>query len=81
MMDRLTQKERTLPVPYASIRQVYSEPIQGQEAYHILALQLGPTEKSNYYLYYVPNQYVEAIKGIMFNHSFGDVILGRFPQF
>jgi hypothetical protein len=62
--------ERTLPITYDSIQKVNSEPIQGQEQYHIVALQLGPTEKSNYYLYFVPCQYVEAIK---------DIILGRFP--
>ncbi|KAJ1562677.1 Ubiquitin domain-containing protein ubfd1 [Nowakowskiella sp. JEL0078] len=61
--------ERTQKLRYDTIRGITSEPILGREEYHILTLQLGPTEKSNYYLYYVPAQYIESIK---------DTILGRF---
>ncbi|XP_070580422.1 ubiquitin domain-containing protein UBFD1-like [Ptychodera flava] len=39
-------KERTEKVPMASIKNVISEPIDGHEEYHMLALQLGPTEAS-----------------------------------
>ena len=46
-----------------SIKNVKSEPIEGHEEYHILALQLGPTDKSNYYIYWVPCQYVDSVKG------------------
>jgi hypothetical protein len=64
--------ERTLPVPYNSISSVSSQPLRDKKEYHILCLQLGPTQKSNYFLYYVPAQYIEAVK---------DVIMGRFPFF
>merc|ERR1719315_515447 len=40
----LGTKERTEKLPMNSIKAVTSEPIEGQEEYHILALQLGPTE-------------------------------------
>lgn len=65
-------KERTDKVPLGSIRKVISEPIKGQEEYHIMALQLGPTENSRYWLYWVPAQFIEAIK---------DVILGKWQYF
>ncbi|KAJ3275309.1 Ubiquitin domain-containing protein ubfd1 [Borealophlyctis nickersoniae] len=63
--------ERTQKIPYGSITSIKSEPIKGNENYHIMALQLGPTEKSNYYLYFVPCQYVESVK---------DAILGTFQS-
>jgi hypothetical protein len=65
-------KERTEKVPLGSIRNVISEPIKGHEEYHIMALQLGTTENSRYWLYWVPSQYVEAIK---------DTILGKWQYF
>ena len=43
-------KERTEKVPLSSIKNVVSEPIDGHDDYHILALQLGPTEASRYYV-------------------------------
>lgn len=55
-------KERTDKVPMSSIKAVVSEPIAGHEGYHMLALQLGPTEASRYWIYWVPAQYVDAIK-------------------
>lgn len=55
-------KERTEKVSMQSIRAVTSEPIAGHEEYHMLALQLGPTEASRYWIYWVPAQYVHAIK-------------------
>ena len=65
-------KERTEKVPLNSIKQVVSEVIMGQEEYHILALQLGPTEASRYFVYWVPAQYVAAIK---------EAILGKWQLF
>jgi intein/homing endonuclease len=65
-------KERTEKVPLGSIRNVISEPIKGHEEYHIMALQLGTTDNSRYWLYWVPSQYVEAIK---------DTILGKWQYF
>lgn len=55
-------KERTDKVPMSSIKAVVSEPIAGHENFHMLALQLGPTEASRYWIYWVPAQYVDAIK-------------------
>jgi len=68
----LGTKERTEKLPMNSIKAVVSEPIKGQEEYHILALQLGPTEASRYFIYWVPNQYVDCIK---------EAILGKWNYF
>jgi len=59
----LGTKERTEKLPMNSIKSVVSEPIKGQEEFHIMALQLGPTEASRYFIYWVPAQYVDSIKG------------------
>jgi len=61
-------KDRTQKLPLNSIRQVVSEPIEGHPEYHIVALQLGSTEASRYWIYWVPAQFVESIK---------DVVLGK----
>jgi len=61
-------KDRTQKLPMNSIRNVLSEPIEGHDEYHIVALQLGATEASRYWIYWVPAQYVESIK---------DAILGK----
>lgn len=65
-------KERTEKVPFNSIKSVVSEPIPEHEEYHILALQLGPTEASRYYIYWTPAQYVDSIK---------DAVLGKWQYF
>lgn len=65
-------KERTEKVPMGSIKNVVSEPIEGHDEYHMLAIQLGPTEASRYWIYWVPAQYVDAIK---------DTILGKWQPF
>lgn len=61
-------KDRTQKLPLSSIRQVLSEPIEGHPEYHMVALQLGSTEASRYWIYWVPAQFVEGIK---------DVVLGK----
>ncbi|TPX57576.1 hypothetical protein PhCBS80983_g03756 [Powellomyces hirtus] len=61
--------ERTQKVGMGSIKGVQSEPIKGHPEYHILVLQLGPTEKSNYYIYWAPCQYIDSVR---------DAILGPF---
>ncbi|XP_063961405.1 ubiquitin domain-containing protein UBFD1-like [Lytechinus pictus] len=68
----LGTKERTEKIPMNSIRNVISEPIEGHEDYHILAIQLGPTEASRYWIYWVPAQYAKGIK---------DTILGKWVYF
>merc|ERR1711973_621095 len=65
-------KERTQKVPLNSIKTIVSEPIEGHEEYSLIALQLGPTEASRYWIYWVPNQYVEAIK---------EVVLGKWQLY
>ena len=55
-------KERTERVSMTSIRAVVSEPIEGHEEYHVVGIQLGPTEASRYWIYWVPAQYVDAIR-------------------
>lgn len=68
----LGTKERTEKLPMSSIRNVVSEPIEGQEEYHILAIQLGPTEASRYWIYWFPAQYVDSVK---------NTILGKWQAF
>lgn len=65
-------KERTQKIPLNSIKTIVSEPIEGHDSYSMIALQLGPTEASRYWIYWVPNQYVEAIK---------EAILGKWQLF
>jgi len=65
-------KERTEKISMSSIKNVVNEPIEGHEEYHIMGIQLGPTEASRYWIYWVPAQYVDAIK---------DAILGKWHYF
>jgi len=58
----ISTKERTEKYPYATIGGITSEPIEERRGYHIVAFQMGKNDNSKYYLYYVPAQYVEAIK-------------------
>jgi len=68
----LGTKERTEKLPMNSIKSVSSEAIVGQEEYHIMALQLGPTEASRYFIYWVPSQYIDSIK---------EAVLGKWQFF
>ncbi|KAM5152956.1 ubiquitin domain-containing protein UBFD1 [Mantella aurantiaca] len=65
-------KERTEKIPMGSIKNVVSEPIEEHDDYHMMAFQLGPTEASYYWVYWVPSQYVDAIK---------DTVLGKWQYF
>lgn len=65
-------KERTEKISMNSIKGVHSEPIHDHPEYHIMAIQLGPTEASRYWIYWVPAQYISAIK---------DAILGKWCYF
>jgi hypothetical protein len=65
-------KERTEKVGLTSIKAIVSEPIEGHEEYHMLGIQLGPTEASRYWIYWVPAQYVDSIK---------DAVLGNWQYF
>lgn len=68
----LSTKERTEKLSMSSIKNVVSESIEGHEEYHIMGLQLGSTEASRYWIYWVPAQYVDAIK---------DAVLGKWQYF
>eukprot|EP00123_Amoebidium_parasiticum_P021220 comp6364_c0_seq1/m.2157 comp6364_c0_seq1/g.2157 ORF comp6364_c0_seq1/g.2157 comp6364_c0_seq1/m.2157 type:complete len:252 (-) comp6364_c0_seq1:19-774(-) len=63
-MDQLWigTKERTEKIPVASVHGVESEPIKGHDNYHIMAIKLGTTDASKFWVYWVPAQYVETIK-------------------
>ncbi|XP_011352363.1 ubiquitin domain-containing protein UBFD1 isoform X2 [Ooceraea biroi] len=65
-------KERTDKIPMNSIKGVHSESIHDHPEYHIMAIQLGTTEASRYWIYWVPAQYISAIK---------DAILGKWCYF
>ncbi|XP_063286694.1 ubiquitin domain-containing protein UBFD1 isoform X2 [Pelobates fuscus] len=65
-------KERTEKIPMGSIKNVITESIEDHDDYHMMAFQLGPTEASYYWVYWVPAQYVDAIK---------DTVLGKWQYF
>jgi len=66
----LQSSTNTQKLPFASIQKVTSEPIKGNEGYHIMALHLGPNSK--YWLYWVPCQYARAIRNtIMADYTYG----------
>ncbi|XP_011499000.1 PREDICTED: ubiquitin domain-containing protein UBFD1-like [Ceratosolen solmsi marchali] len=65
-------KERTDKIPMNSIKDVHSEPIHDHPEYHIMGIQLGTTEASRYWIYWVPSQYISAIK---------DAVLGKWCYF
>lgn len=54
--------QATQKVSYGMISKIESFSIEGQEEYCILSLQIGPSSSTRYWLYYVPSQYVAAIK-------------------
>jgi len=58
----ISSASSTQKLPFSSIRAVSSEPIKGKEEYHIVSLQLGASQTSKYYLYFVPCQYTKAIR-------------------
>ncbi|KAJ8687894.1 hypothetical protein QAD02_023689 [Eretmocerus hayati] len=65
-------KERTDKIPMTSIKDVFSEPIHDHPEYHIVGIQLGTTEASRYWIYWVPSQYISAIK---------EAVLGKWCYF
>ncbi|XP_067671189.1 cyclin-dependent kinase-like 2 isoform X2 [Haliotis asinina] len=65
-------KDRTDKIPMNSIKTIVCEPLDGHEEYHMMGIQLGPTEASRYWVYWVPAQFVEAIK---------DAVLGKWQYF
>lgn len=55
---------QTEKVPFFTVRNVMWEPIRGHEEYAVVAFQLGAldSERSRYYVYWVPVQYAQAIR-------------------
>ena len=66
----INTKDRTIRIPMRTIKNVTNGEINGHEGYHIVGFQLGSTEASIYWVYYVPRQYVETIK---------DIVMGKWP--
>ena len=62
-------KDRTEKVAWASIDSVVAEPIEGHEEYYMMAFQTGRTEASWYWVYWVPAQFVDAIKDTVMGKS------------
>ncbi|EDQ88404.1 uncharacterized protein MONBRDRAFT_32939 [Monosiga brevicollis MX1] len=62
----ISTKRQTRRVPLSKIQQIKSEPIPSLEHYHILAIQMGSTAQSTYFVYYFPAQYVASAKGCVF---------------
>ncbi|KAK8760675.1 hypothetical protein V5799_028057, partial [Amblyomma americanum] len=60
----ISTKEDTEKISIDVIQAVVSEPIEKHEEYHIMGLRVGPSEKLSVwtYIYWVPAQYVKAIK-------------------
>lgn len=52
----------TEKVPFFAISKIFSVPIKGKEEYSIIAIKTGSSEKNVFYVYWVPSQYVNAIK-------------------
>ena len=58
----ISTNAHTQKVELESIRNFINEPIVGMEGHHIVGFQLGPTEKSIYWVYFVPAQYIKKIR-------------------
>lgn len=54
--------QATQKVSYSMISKIESFCVEGCEEYSIVSLQIGPSSSTRYWLYYVPSQYVAAIK-------------------
>ncbi|XP_065194091.1 ubiquitin domain-containing protein UBFD1-like [Sycon ciliatum] len=61
-------KVRTDKIPMSQIQNIVSEPITGHSDYHVMGLQLGSTEQSRYWVYWVPSQFVNSIRRTVLGH-------------
>lgn len=52
----------TQKLHFAQIRKIIAEPIKEHPEYHMMGLQLGSGDGSTLWLYWVPSQYVNAIR-------------------
>ncbi len=51
----------TQKLPYSSIKRIDAQPIEGQEEYSILCVQLGEAGTSRYWLYYVSINWARGV--------------------
>lgn len=60
----ISTREDTDKIKMNAIYAVVTEPIEKHEEYHIMGLRVGPMEKLSIwiYIYWVPAQFVQAIK-------------------
>eukprot|EP01052_Picozoa_sp_SAG31_P005799 SAG31_NODE_260_length_18915_cov_3.432823_2_plen_112_part_00 len=54
--------ERTQKYPLGQFPEVTDDPIDGHPGYRIVGVRLGKTAASMLYLYWVPQQYVRALR-------------------
>eukprot|EP01116_Phalansterium_solitarium_P008315 TRINITY_DN219_c3_g1_i1.p1 TRINITY_DN219_c3_g1~~TRINITY_DN219_c3_g1_i1.p1 ORF type:complete len:298 (+),score=112.81 TRINITY_DN219_c3_g1_i1:35-895(+) len=67
----ISSSSTTQKIPFNQVRAVSTEPIHGNEQYHIMSLQLGSSDKNKYFLYFVPCQYTRAIKNTIMSDYLG----------
>ncbi|KAJ8323034.1 Ubiquitin domain-containing protein ubfd1 [Batrachochytrium dendrobatidis] len=58
----ISTNDNTQKIPLSSIAKVVCEPIIGHDGYSMMGFQLGPTEKSTYWVYFVPDQFTLHIQ-------------------
>ena len=51
----------TEKLPFGAVHEVIVEPIKDHEEYSLVSLQLGKTEQSRYFIYWLPSQYGRAL--------------------
>ncbi len=71
----IASKDRTDKINYAQIRDVESDPIHTNENYEMVGLQLGLTPNSKQWFYFVPGQYIKAIKYCILNGGISTIPL------
>ncbi|KAL8609734.1 hypothetical protein ACOMHN_042773 [Nucella lapillus] len=61
----ISTREKTEMVHMATISKIYSEPILGHEEYHVVGFKMKTMEGGVYWVYWVPSQYVQAIRDVV----------------
>ena len=67
----ISTKTGSTKIHYQQIRDVKSQAIKGSEEYHIVSLIIKQTK---YFLYYVPAQYVRAVRIAILGFSYADLL-------
>lgn len=63
----ISTKERTQKLAMSNVKAIVAEPIIHHPEYYVMGLQVGPTEASLIWFYWVPTQYMRAIKRAILN--------------